>query len=196
MENNLINKDFWDDRWKNQQTGWDIGYASPAIIDYMRGEENKNIKILIPGCGNAYEAKALIDLGFTNITLIDISPTLVETVQRKYKGIKQIHVKCEDFFELNEKYDLVIEQTFFCALDPILRREYVTKMTDVLTDSGKIIGLMFDVQFEKPGPPYGGSSAEYRKLFSDYFTISKMELSDHSIAPRKGTELFVELIKK
>ena len=196
MENNLINKDFWDDRWINQQTGWDIGYESPAIIDYMRGEENKNIKILIPGCGNAYEAKALIDLGFTNVTLIDISPTLVEAIQYKYKGIKQIHVKCEDFFELDEKFDLVIEQTFFCALDPFLRREYVTKMLDILTDSGKIIGLMFDIQFEKQGPPFGGSSAEYRKLFSDYFTISKMELSDHSIAPRKGTELFVELIKK
>ena len=45
---------------------------------------NKEAKILIPGCGNTYEAEYLLEQGFTNITVIDIAPTLVENLKKKY----------------------------------------------------------------------------------------------------------------
>ena len=51
---------FWNNRWATGQTGWDIGYASPAITTYLQQYENKNAAILIPGCGNAHEAEFLI----------------------------------------------------------------------------------------------------------------------------------------
>src|SRR5690606_7045253 len=84
---------------KSKKTGWDIGYPSPAITKYMDGIADKNTAILIPGCGNAYEAEYLIQQGFTNITLIDIAPLAVENLKKKFEGQSAISILCEDFFE-------------------------------------------------------------------------------------------------
>ena len=59
-----INEEFWDSNWQTGQTGWDIGYPSPAIIDYVDRNVNKSSSILIPGCGNAYEAEYLANNNF------------------------------------------------------------------------------------------------------------------------------------
>lgn len=186
---------FWQDRWKNGQTGWDVGYATPALVEYMKQYPNKNAKILIPGCGNAYEAAALFDLGFTNIHLIDIAPFAVENLKEKFKDIPEIQIWCGDFFTHEETYDLIVEQTFFCALDPVLREDYVRNCSRLLNPGGKVIGLLFCVEFEKEGPPFGGTISEYQNLFSSAFEIQKMEPCKNSIAPRAGNELFFVVVK-
>ena len=54
---------------------------------------------------------------------------------------------------------------------------------------------MFNKVFEG-GPPFGGSFAEYRELFTPYFHIEIMEQCYNSIPPRVGNELFVKFLKK
>lgn len=98
---------------------------SPPIKNYIDTIENKEAKILIPGCGNTYEAEYLLQQGFTNITVIDIAPTLVENLKEKFAGNKNIKVILGDFFEHKGNYDYIIEQTFFCALPPTMRQKYV-----------------------------------------------------------------------
>lgn len=110
---NPLDQNYWDERWQKNETGWDIGQASPAIVEYMKQYPNKNANILIPGCGNAYEAEFLIASGFTNITLIDIAPKAVEALKAKFTDKAQVKVLCEDFFQHKGNYDLIIEQTFF-----------------------------------------------------------------------------------
>lgn len=196
IDNNIEQQTFWNERWLNNQTGWDIGYASPAIVDYMRTYPDRNARILIPGCGNAYEAQALVEMGFTNITLIDISPIAIENIKNRYKSFPQIRVWCHDFFKIDETFDLVLEQTFFCAIPKSWRANYVQKMNEILAPNGKVAGLMFHVEFEKEGPPFGGSIHEYQQLFSSAFHVLKMEHTEKSIQPRMGSELFVEFQKK
>lgn len=189
-------KDYWENRWQNADTSWDIGFASPAIVKYMETFSNKDATILIAGCGNAYEAEFLLNKGFTNITLIDIAPNAVKILTKKFNQNKEINVLCGDFFSHQGKYDLMIEQTFFCAINPNLRPEYVSKSHELLSENGKIMGLMFNTHFIHDGPPFGGSVNEYEALFQDFFTIEKMEICYNSIPPRQGREVFVELIKK
>lgn len=189
-------KDYWENRWQNADTSWDIGFASPAIVEYMKTFSNKNAAILIAGCGNAYEAEFLLNNGFTNITLIDIAPNAVKILSEKFKQNREITVLCEDFFSHQEKYDLMIEQTFFCAINPNLRSQYVTKSHELLSEKGKIMGVLFNTEFSSEGPPFGGNTEEYKRLFQDFFIIEKMETCYNSIPPRQGRELFVELIKK
>lgn len=195
MEATPLDKNFWNSRWEHNETGWDIGYASPAITSFLENYPNKEAAILIPGCGNAYEAEWLFNQGFTNITLIDIAPLLVQSLQEKFKATPSIKVICTDFFQHNNTYDLIVEQTFFCAISPSLRKEYVTKMHSMLNTNGEIIGLLFNKEFEKQGPPFGGTITEYQLLFSPYFTIQKMEDCYNSIPPRAGSEAFIHLKK-
>jgi SAM-dependent methyltransferase len=191
-----LDQSFWNTRWQNSETGWDIGYASPAIAKYMEQYTDKNASILIPGCGNAYEAEYLSANGFTNITLIDIAPKAVEKLKEKFEQEPQVKILCEDFFKHNGRYDLIIEQTFFCAIAPSRRNEYAQKTATLLNENGKVIGLLFNKQFNKALPPFGGSLSEYKEIFEPYFTIHTMELCYNSIPPRAETELFINLIKK
>ncbi|MES2799978.1 MAG: methyltransferase domain-containing protein [Bacteroidota bacterium] len=191
-----LDQHFWNTQWEAKTTGWDIGYAAPAIEEYVKTIEEKAIVILIPGCGNAYEAELFVKLGFQNITLIDIAPKAVEILQEKFNTTPQVNVLCADFFQHEGQYDLIIEQTFFCALPTSERSNYAKKMSELLTPQGKLAGLLFNRTFEKQGPPFGGSASEYRPLFEPFFTIDKMAITDKSIPQRKGTELFIEFTKK
>ncbi|MFN5135691.1 MAG: methyltransferase domain-containing protein [Chitinophagaceae bacterium] len=184
---------YWEKRYQQQQTGWDIGKPSTPLATFIDGIENKDDSILIPGCGNSYEAEYIVQQGFTNLTVIDIAPSPVERLKEKI-GAKAT-VLLEDFFQHKGSYDFILEQTFFCALDPLLRPAYVKKMSELLNNKGKLVGVLFNKQFET-NPPFGGSKKEYEELFSKHLQLLKMEECYNSIAPREGTELFFIATKK
>jgi SAM-dependent methyltransferase len=187
-------QDYWDTQYKAKSTGWDLGQISPPIKEYIDTLNNKNYSILIPGCGNSYEAEYLLQEGFTNITVIDIAPTLVEELKQKFADNSSIKIIQGDFFEHKGKYDLIIEQTFFCALPPTMRQKYVWKMHQLLVEDGILVGLLFNRSFEA-GPPFGGSQQEYEKLFGSAFILLKMHVAPNSVVPRANSELFFEFKK-
>ena len=188
---------YWNNRYEKTETGWDIGSVSSPLKAYIDQLSDKHLSILIPGCGNAYEAEYLLQHGFTNITLIDISSVLVESIKEKFAAYtgKQLHVIEGDFFKLDKQFDLVLEQTFFCALHPSQREAYVHKMAEILKPGGKLAGVLFNRDFEG-GPPFGGSIEEYEQLFSGKFMIKTLAECYNSIEPRKGSEVFVVLMKR
>lgn len=182
-----LNSEFWNNRYLQNETGWDTGAPSPALVLYAE-RFSTDAEILIPGCGNAYEAEYLLQKSFTGITLLDISPVLTAAVAEKLKAYP-VKIVTADFFEHTGSYDLILEQTFFCALDPSLREAYVQKMHTLLKPGGQLAGLLFNRSFEG-GPPFGGSVAEYENLFNKFFTIEKMEPATNSIPQRAGSEVF------
>lgn len=189
-----LDQTYWDNQYQANATGWDLGKVSPPIKTYIDTIDNKEAKILIPGCGNTYEAEYLLQRGFTNITVIDIAPTLVESLNQKFANNNNIKVVLGDFFNHQGKYDFIIEQTFFCALPPTMRQKYVWKMHQLLTDYGKLIGLLFNREFEV-SPPFGGSLNEYERLFYEAFSFNSISMEGNSIPLRANTELFIEFQK-
>ena len=192
MEND---KNFWNNRYLENNTAWDLGTVSLPIKNYIDQLTDKNAEILIPGCGNTYEAAYLLENGFNNVTVIDIAPVLVENLKEKFKD-KNIKIICGDFFNHNGQYDLIIEQTFFCAINRSLRSDYAKKMNELIKQGGKLAGVLFKTEFEKEGPPFGGSKPEYEKYFTEYFDIKYLDDCYNSAAPRAGNELFMLLIRK
>ena len=193
---NKFDRAFWEEKYKTNTTGWDIGEISTPIKEYIDQIEDKEIKILIPGAGNGYEAEYLINNGFKNITVIDISKQPLLNLQNRLPKINKNQLIQQDFFEHKNTYDLIIEQTFFCALDPSLRKEYVSKMNNLLDRNGKLVGLLFDFELTSDKPPFGGNKKEYLELFSKNFHIKTLEKCHNSIKPRFGTELFFIFGKK
>lgn len=189
-----LDQNYWDAQYKSKTTGWDLGQIAPPIQNFIDSIENKNCRILIPGCGNTYEAEYLLEKRFSNITVIDIAPTLVSLLQQKFANNSNIKIVLEDFFEHKGEYDIIIEQTFFCALPPFMRQKYVWKMHQLLAEKGKLAGLLFNRDFEVI-PPFGGSQKEYELLFKIAFDFTKLEVAQNSAAPRKGSELFFEFQK-
>jgi len=98
-----------------------------------------------------------------------------------------------NFFEHQGQYDLIVEQTLFCALPPEKREAYAVKMHELLKPSGKLVGLLFDVDQFPHTPPFGGNEKLYRNLFEEHFSVNKMERAHNSIHARQGKELFINL---
>ena len=190
MINHKFDKEYWEQKYANNATGWDIGYPSPALTAYFDQLNDKNAKILIPGGGNSYEAEYLFHKGFKNVFVIDIALQPLLNFKNRVPSFPEENLIQTDFFTHNETYDLIMEQTFFCALDPILREDYSLKMSQLLTEKGKLFGLLFDVVFAKSSPPFGGSEEEYTKLVRNNFKIKALGKCYNSIKPRQGTELF------
>ncbi|UNY97434.1 TPMT family class I SAM-dependent methyltransferase [Zhouia spongiae] len=191
-----LNKDYWENRYQTKATQWDIGYISTPLQTYIDQLTDKNLSILIPGAGNGYEAEYLLNKGFKNVYVVDIAETPLQNIQKRVKKIRSEQLICIDFFDLDLKFDLVLEQTFFCALAPEYRKSYARKMHELLTPEGKIAGLLFAFPLTGDGPPFGGSEKEYRTVFSPYFKIKTLETCFNSVKPRLGNELFFIFEKK
>lgn len=195
MKQNL-NSEYWEKRYLNQDTGWDTGNITTPIKEYIDQIDDKNLKILIPGCGNSYEFEYLLEKGFKNVTVLDYAQKPIDNIKRRIPNCNDSLLICGDFFDHDKHYDLIIEQTFFCALQPDLREKYATKMHELLKKNGKIVGVLFQFPLTETGPPFGGSKNEYLELFSIHFKINTLETCYNSIKPRKENELFFIFTKK
>lgn len=187
----MLSADYWNNRYLNSETGWDIGHASPAIISFFE-DIDRNATLLIPGCGNGYEGEILHQMGFTDLTLMDFAPEAKTNFLKRYPAFPEDQFLVGDFFALEGQFDYIVEQTFFCALVPEWRENYAEKMRSLLSPNGKLVGLMFDAPLNTDHPPFGGNKAEYQQLFSKHFSELSLEPCQTSISPRSGKELWVE----
>ena len=191
-----LSEDFWDNRYKTKETGWDLGEISPPLKAYFDQLTHKDLKILIPGGGNSYEAEYLHNRGFKNIYVVDLSKTALNNIKNRVSSFPSAHLIHKNFFDLRMSFDLIIEQTFFCAINPKLRPSYTAKASDLLNTRGEIVGLLFEDTFNNDKPPFGGCKKEYLEYFQPYFDVLKMETAYNSHPKRGGRELFFKAQKK
>ncbi|MFD0860638.1 methyltransferase domain-containing protein [Sungkyunkwania multivorans] len=191
---------YWTDRYKESRMGWDIGYPSTPIKRYIDQLTNKDISILIPGAGNAYEAEYLLQQGFKNIHILDISEVPLKDFKDRNPNMANEQLIHKDFFSHEGAYDLIIEQTFFCSFVPTdeNRNRYAQKMHALLKDKGKLVGLWFDIPLtnDMKKRPFGGHRALYLKYLSPYFKVNSFERCYNSIPERSRNELFGIFQKK
>ena len=190
-----MNDKYWQQRWEEGNTPWDMGSPSPALVEYCKQLRDKNIAILIPGAGSGYEVDWLWENGFHNVTALDFSPQACERMlDRLGQDFSAEKIVCGDFFSQNGNFDLILEQTFLSALDPKQRRAYAIKLFSLLREGGTIAGVLFDFPLDG-GPPFGGDELSYRELFKRLFDVKVMARCYNSIKPREGRELFFILKK-
>ena len=193
-----LNREYWQQRYLEGKTGWDLGAVTPPVAAYVDQLSRKDLKILIPGAGNGYEAEYVYGKGFRDLKVLDVAPFPLEKLRERLPAeFPETRLKEMDFFEFREgPFDLVLEHTFFCSLPPDLRPLYPEKMAGLLKPGGKLAGLLFDFPLTDAGPPFGGSREEYLKLFEPLFRIRTLERARNSIPPRAGRELFFIFEKK
>ncbi len=193
-------KKYWTKRYLEKNTGWDIGYPSTPLKEYIDQLEDKSISILIPGAGNAYEAEYLWQKGFQNVFVMDISEFPLKQFEKRCPDFPKTQLLVEDFFQHKTQYDLIIEQTFFCSFVPNNenRNRYAKQMANLLKPKGKLVGVWFDIPLtgDLEKRPFGGNKNLYISYLSPFFETKTFERCYNSIPPRVDNELFGILIKK
>jgi len=200
IHDNTAQDQYWTERYKSDQTGWDVGYPSTPIKEYIDQLDNKQLRILIPGAGNAYEAEYLHKNGFTNVFVLDISKAPLAAIQKRIPDFPADHLLHGNFFDHQDKYDLILEQTFFCSFPPLSenRKAYAKQMAALINPGGKLVGLWFDIPLtgDLEKRPFGGDKATYLEYLTPYFSPKIFDTAHNSITPRAGNELFGIFIRQ
>jgi methyl halide transferase len=189
----MTDSHYWSDRWSKGETGWDAGKATSPLVRFIDGLSNRELRVLVPGAGSGWEVEYLWRRGFREVQALDVVAQAWDVFHERVPDFPRQQWHTADFFNLEGSFDLIIEQTFFCALDPALRSNYATHMHRLLRPNGRLCGLFFEFPLTQEGPPFGGDRHAYTDLFSDCFNIDVMESCTDSIAPRMGRELWVEM---
>ncbi|MEO0899513.1 MAG: methyltransferase domain-containing protein [Bacteroidota bacterium] len=191
---------YWTERYQDNRTGWDIGFPSTPIKAYIDQLDRKDLKILIPGAGNAYEAEYLWKNGFEHTHVMDISEMPLKAFAQRVPNFPADQLLQQNFFDHDEQYDLIFEQTFFCSFIPSRenRTAYARQMANLIKPGGKLVGLWFKHPIDPTWTkrPFGGSKEEYQTYFEPYFKLRLMEDAYNSIPPRMGNELFAIMVRK
>jgi len=193
-----LTAEYWQQRYQEGYTGWDVGHVSGAmrhIIDQLDVHYN-DMRILVPGGGNGYEAAYLWNKGFKNVFLVDWALRPLEQFKKRNPAFPVKQLIQGDFFQLDDSFDLILEQTFFCALNPNTRKPYVDKMNSLLVKDGILRGVLFQVPMFQDRPPFGGSVKEYERLFSAVFEINYFQECIYSEPARLGSEVEFKVTKK
>lgn len=188
-----LSAEFWSNRYETGNTGWDLGTVSPPIKQFADQLTSKSMRILIPGCGNGYEAEYLWNQGFKNVHVVDLTKAPLKHLKARCPSFPESHLHQGDFFQHQGIYDVIFEQTMFCAIDPNLRQKYADKVHELLHVGGQLVGVLFGRDFDG-GPPYGGNKEEYENYFHQFEKVS-IAPCYNSIEPRQGSELFIRILK-
>ncbi len=184
----------WENRYRESNTPWDLAGPTPEFVRLAKeGWFPKRGKALVPGGGRGYDAIHLAKLGL-EVDLVDFAPSALNAALELAAQEKvTIYAYRENFFELPKQgyhqkaYDLVLEYTFFCAIDPSLREAYALAMHQLLKPGGLFLGLFFPLNTDKEGPPFVVAQSEVEKIFSPYFSL-EFQKPIASISPRKDRE--------
>ena len=188
----------WQRHNEENDLGWDLGQVAPPFVKLWQEEKLPLGKVLVPGCGRGHEVVFLAENGF-DVTAIDFSSGAVTYLKNALKKRNlEGRILHQDFFRLDEShegvYDLVLEQTFFCAISPKQRRDYVLNVSRILKPGGILVGLFYHTD-EQGGPPYNTTREDIEMHFSKKFEIQELDKTSLSAEQRKDKE-WLGILKK
>jgi len=178
--------DFWDQRYRNGVTPWDAGQVPGALRTHMR-DFPPGARVLIPGCGSAYELCCLLENGFDALA-IDFSPPAVARAKSQVGRFADRVLEADFFaFEFAERFDVMYERAFLCALPRRTWPAYAARAAELLKPGGVIAGFFF-FDANPKGPPFGTSAQELEALLGSRFECVQDEAVDDSLPVFQGRE--------
>jgi SAM-dependent methyltransferase len=144
--------EFWDERFSTGITPWDLGGVPPDLKDWLATPRGK-MRVLVPGCGSAYEARYMAELGH-NVTAIDFSDAALAAALKVVGPYSDVLVKADFFGFQPAVFDLVYERAFLCALPRASWRDWGRRMSTLVRSGGVLAGFFY-FDANRRGPPFG-----------------------------------------
>lgn len=180
--------EFWSERFVRRFTPWDQGGVPAALQRYV-ARADRPCRVLIPGCGSAYELGYFLQAGW-DATAIDFSPAAVAAARARNPEHAERILEA-DFFRYTppQPIGLIYERAFLCALPPSMRQAVVRRWAELLPGDGLLAGFFFLGETPK-GPPFGIAATELERLLGSAFIKMQDEPVNDSIPVFAGREVW------
>lgn len=192
-----MDKNFWQERWEQQQIGFHQNEINPYLIRYWNIVAAANQgRVLVPLCGKSLDMVWLAQQGH-EVVGIEIVPMAVEAFFAE-QGLQPRRTRqgaydhwhagpytllCGDFFDIQAAdvgpLSAVYDRASLIALPPALRQRYARHVQSLLPDAISILLVTMDYpQEEMNGPPFAVTEAEVRALYGTDFAVKLLESVD------------------
>ena len=221
--------EFWQERWDNDQIGFHQEHINPYLA-YFYGdkglphEKRQALKVFVPLCGKSRDMLWLARNGYP-VFGVECSERAVDAFYQEsavhfrkatnedgslYQSVPDeatslIEIYQGNFFSLQPQHlaDVtdVFDRASLIALPGDMRREYVSKMAELLKPGTRVllVTLSYD-QSAMNGPPFSVSEENVNELYQEHFNIDKLLfkniIDDEARFKQRGLSSLVETVYK
>ncbi len=209
-----MHKEFWLERWKNQQTGFHQNEVNSYLIKHwLKAGKGELKRVFVPLCGKSRDLIWLRDQGY-DVVGIEFSQLAVEdffqeqglsyelTVKGKLNSYANgnITIYQGDFFDLNNEIlgpvSIVYDRASLVALPDDLRAEYCKHLSQLTSTADILLVSMEYDQQKMQGPPFSVTECEIQKHYSTYYQVETLDTVDLLSASPKFKERGLESINE
>ncbi len=153
----------WGARYAKGDTPWDLGGPHPELVRRIAAGElappRGGGRAFVPGCGRGHDALRLARAGWTVLAVDlvgDLEAELAPRLARDGGRFLVADALGLDPGDFGGPFELVLEHTFFCALELDQRPAWGELMRRAVAPGGRLAALVFPVDKprEEGGPPH------------------------------------------
>lgn len=191
---------FWNKTYHNGRIPWDLHGPTPIFRRLVQDGTLTPGRIIVLGAGRGHDARMLARHGF-QVTAVDFAASAVQAMRQLDDPRYPVTIVEADLFELPFKifghFDLVLDYTCYCAIDPGRRDEYADVVTRLLRSEGRLVMLAFPIGRRGGGPPFVVQPNEIIAAFTMRgFHLDLHEQPGDSVPSRQGIEELLILRKQ
>ncbi|CAL6300817.1 unnamed protein product [Bathycoccus prasinos] len=203
----------WEAMWQNEEKNgeskpkFDCNRTEPALVHFLAKnttfvpelQKTKSARVLVPGCGRGYALETFSRTFFDseNIVGLEVSETARNACEA-YQSENKSKAKCvvEDFFTHDDKYDVIYDCTFLCAIQPTQRHVWAEQMRNLTKKGSRVISLVFPLGDFKGGPPFALSPELVKSLLQNDFDVEELIQVPEDMWARGRPEYLYVFIRK
>jgi thiopurine S-methyltransferase len=187
-----MEKEFWITKWNEGQIGFHQSEPNEYLVNFFKEINLKGKTVFVPLCGKTFDmvwlkgqgAKVigveLSDLAikdFFSENKIPFATTEIEN-GTLYQS-DEISIYCCDILNISSEIytniDYIFDRASLIALPEDIRKNYVSKMKDVMNNSSKY--MLISLEYEGGGgPPFSITKKNVHNYFSD---LQVSDISSH-----------------
>jgi SAM-dependent methyltransferase len=182
---------FWNQRYASGETPWTLQAIPATLRSFVKRTQTRGT-VLIPGCGTDHETLRFFQAAGFEVTAIDFSTVAVAQTKNALRNFDGKIILGDFFkFDFRNRFDLIYERTFLCALPPQKWPEYAKRVAHLLRPRGRLAGSFFYGEEPEP-PPYPLSEARAADIFGKCLRLIRDVKIADSVAMFAGRERWQE----